>query len=574
MLKSLHVENFALIDKIDIEFGSGLNIITGETGAGKSILIDALGSALGEKIPADALRKGTRKAITECLFSIGHLQHVLDFMEQNSIDNPDNALILRKESSETGRNRAFVNDTPFPNATLEQLGEFLVDLHGQHEHQALLKVKYHIQYLDDFGGYSSLLQKFSEEFHKFIHLREELHHLLDQEKQSREKRDLYQFQLKEINQIDPVPGEEEELIQEEKLLGNSEKRYQLSAAAANELYEAETSVYDRLSRILEMVEELAAIDPELAPIRHDCESAQVATQEIGKFLQSYSQSIEINPDRLNEIRERLGSFSLLKRKYQRSIEEIVQYKQQIEQELHLIENLDEVITQKNAEIEQQREILSHLCLELSEKRTQTAKKLESVVQAHLAELGMKNARFKVSVTQTRDEKGAAEINGVRMRTTERGVDHVEFFMAANPGEDLKPLIRVASGGEISRIMLALKSSLAIADRIPVLIFDEIDIGISGRIAQSVGLALKKLAQTHQIICITHLPQIASMADNHFVVEKTSTNETTTTGIRKLSADEHIYEIAKLLGGETVSEAHINSARELIEEAHRLATETH
>ncbi|NOZ60526.1 MAG: DNA repair protein RecN [Calditrichaeota bacterium] len=573
MLKSLHVENFALIDKIDVEFSAGLNIITGETGAGKSILIDALGSTLGEKIPADALRRGTNKAITESLFEIGHLRHVVEFMRQTEIDNLDNALILRKESSQSGRNRAFVNDTPFPNAMLEQLGEFLVDLHGQHEHQALLKVKYHIQYLDDFGGYSDLLIETGQEYRKYTLLVEELHNLHKKEKQSREKRDLYQFQLQEIQEIDPQPGEEKELIQEEKLLGNSEKRYQLSAAAANELYDAEESIYDRLSRTLEMVEELAAIDSELGPIRHDCESAQVATQEIGKFLQSYSQNIEIDPERLEQIRDRLGQFSALKRKYQRTIDEIIQYKQQLEQELHLIENLEEAISRKQEEIQRQREILTKLCLQLSEKRKQAAQKLEAEVQAHLSQLSMKNARFQVSVTQIPDEKGAVEVNSGRVRANERGIDQVEFFMAANPGEDLKPLIRVASGGEISRIMLALKSSLASADRIPTLIFDEIDIGISGRIAQAVGLSLKKLAQTHQIICITHLPQIASMADHHFVVEKTSANETTTTQIRKLSASEHVYEIAKLLGGETVSEAHINSARELIAEAQRLATDT-
>ncbi len=573
MLKNLHVENFALIDKIDVEFGSGLNIITGETGAGKSILIDALGSTLGEKISADAIRKGTTKAVSECIFEIGNLENVIQFLKENDIDNFDNELILRKESSYSGRNRAFINDSPYPNATLEQLGEFLVDLHGQHEHQALLKVKYHIQYLDDFGDYSDLLSQTAAEYHKFMNLLAELRELEKKEVESRQKRDLYQFQLKEIQQVNPSPGEEEELIQEEKLLGNSEKRFQLSTTAAMELYESEESIYDRLSRVLEMLEELAEIDAELSPIRQDCESAQVAIQEVAKFLQSYSQNIEIDPEHLNEIRERLGLFSSLKRKYHRTIEEIIEYKNNIEQELHLIENLDEAIAAKKEELEKQRKVLSELCIQLTEKRKQTAQILEKEVLSHLAQLGMKNARFKVSITQQFDENGVVELDGKRAHVSERGIDQVEFFMAANPGEDLKPLIRVASGGEISRIMLALKTSLAKADRIPVLIFDEIDIGISGRIAQAVGLSLKKLARTHQIICITHLPQIASMADNHFVVEKTSSENTTTTRIRKLSADEHIYEIAKLLGGEKITQAHIQSARELVAEAERLATET-
>jgi len=294
----------------------------------------------------------------------------------------------------------------------------------------------------------------------------------------------------------------------------------------------------------------------------------VAIEEVAKFLQSYFNSIEFSPERLEEIRQRLGQFSLLKRKYHRSIDEIIDYQAQLEQELHDIENLDSLIAEKLQEIERQRQKLSQLCVELSEKRKASAKLLEKLVLERLSQLGMKNARFKVAIQWLEDERGAVVVHNTHYKTTEKGIDQVEFYISANPGEDLKPLAKVASGGEISRIMLALKSSLAQVDRIPVLIFDEIDIGISGRIAQAVGRALRQLSETHQVICITHLPQIASMADHHFVVEKISDQTSTRTRIRKLSSKERIYEIAKLIGGESVTEAHLRAAQELIEEARK------
>jgi len=566
MLKNLHVENFALLDNIDVQFEPGLNIITGETGAGKSILIDALGSAIGEKISVDSLRRGASKTVSECIFQTNSLPELTNYLQENEIENFDNSIILRKESSETGRNRAFINDTPATNATLLDIGNLLVDLHGQHEHQSLLNVKYHIKYLDDFGGYSRLLFDVEQNYNLYLKLEDELKELQHRERVLSEKRELYQFQIKEINEINPSFGEEEELIQEDKILGNSEKIFQLSSELTANLYDNENSIYDNLSQSLIKLEELSQIDKTLENIRQDCEAAQVAVQEIAKFMQSYCQGIEINPERLAEVRERLGQFSSLKRKYNRTINEIITYKHEIEKELQLIDDLDSAIAEKKSLLQQQVKTLSGFCFSLSQKRHEAADELEKSVLTQLSQLGMKNAKFKIQIEAKPDQAGIVEQDSIHYKTWNHGIDQVEFFIAANPGDNLKPLARVASGGEISRIMLALKSSLAKIDKIPVLIFDEIDNGISGRIAQAVGLSLKRLSKTHQIICITHLPQIASMGDFHFVVEKISEEKSTRTIIRKIDSEEKAFEIAKLLGGESVTQAQINSARELIEEA--------
>ncbi|MCU0644418.1 MAG: DNA repair protein RecN [bacterium] len=568
MLRNLHVENFALIDKIDVQFEPGLNIITGETGAGKSILIDALGSTIGEKIASDSLRKGATRAIAEGIFQINANLELKNHLRQYEIEDLSDTIILRKEISDNLRNRAFVNDSPVPNSLLIDVGNLLVDLHGQHEHQSLLNVNYHIQYLDDFGGYDQLLSSVAENYTTYLRLLDDLKLLKARERTLAEKRDLYRFQVEEIKSINPYAGEEEDLLQEEKILQNSEKLFQLTTELFNDFYDAEGSVYDRISDGLKKLDELAAVDDRFNNLKADCDAARVAIEEVAKFVQGYFSNIEFNPDRLEQIRVRLGQFALLKKKYHRSMDEIIVYREQIEQELQDIESIDATISAKQQEIDAQQTGLSQACQLLSEQRKQVAVQLEKQVLEKLGQLGMKNAKFKIQVEWLADENGAVMLGNSRYKTSEQGLDQVEFYIAANPGEDLKPLARVASGGEISRIMLALKSSLAQVDKIPVLIFDEIDMGISGRIAQAVGLALKRLSRTHQIICITHLPQIASMGEHHFVVEKISDQASTRTQIRKLTTDERAFEIAKLLGGESVTDTHVRAALELIEEANR------
>lgn len=566
MLKNLHVENFALIDKIDVQFEPGLNIITGETGAGKSILIDALGSTIGEKIDGDSLRKGATRAVAEGIFQLNPSDVLKQQLRRYDVADSGETIILRKEISDSLRNRAFVNDSPVPNSLLIDIGNLLVDLHGQHEHQSLLNVNYHIEYLDDFGDYGQLLASVKENYAAYLHVLDDIKNLKDRERALAEKRDLYRFQVEEIKGIDPYEGEEQELLQEEKILQNSEKLFQLATDLLNDFYDAENSVYDRIAEGLNKLDELAAIDDRFTRLKPDCDAARVAIEESAKFLQSYFSNLEFNPERLEEIRVRLGQFALLKKKYHRSMDEIIAYRTQIERELKDMASIDAIISARQQEVDARQIQLSQLCQTLSDQRKRAAVQLEKQVLDELSQLGMKNAKFKVHIDWLADETGAVMLGKSRYRTSERGIDQVEFYISANPGEDLKPLVRVASGGEISRIMLALKSSLAQVDKIPVLIFDEIDMGISGRIAQAVGRALKRLSKTHQVICITHLPQIASMGEHHFVVEKISDPTSSRTQIRKLTSDERAYEIARLLGGESVTDTHVQAALELMAEA--------
>lgn len=570
MLKTLQVEKFALLDHIDVSFYEGLNIITGETGAGKSILIGALGSTLGEKVDGDVLRKGSQKAVIEGGFSYGSMEQIDEILRSNDIDVlPDRTIILRKEVHQSGRNRAFVNDTPVPVTVLTAIGDLLVDLHGQHDHQALLNQRYHVQYLDDYGAYSDLSQEVKESYHILNKYITDLHDLKQKEDLLREKRELFQFQLQEINAIDPQPGEEDELIQDERILKNSEKLFESTTVLYDKLYGSDGSAFEVISEACDILKELTQIDNKFADFIADISTSRITIEELAKFLQSYNSSVEFNPVRLEEVRERLIQFSRLKKKFGASIQDVLAHRDEIMRELTRIENLDSELDQLSGKISEQRARFSMLCDRLSQRRKTAALDLERVITEVLHELGIPAARFKVQIDAVQSDDGLVELGGKHFTANHSGMDQVEFLISTNAGEDLKPLVKVASGGEISRVMLSIKSALAQADRVPILIFDEIDNGVSGRIAQSVGRRLRKLAKTHQIICITHLPQIASMADHHFVVEKFTENNQSYTRIRKLLPQEQAYEVAKLMGGEVISETQLKSAGELIEEAHQI-----
>lgn len=566
MLKSLLIKNYALIEEISVEFSSGLTIITGETGAGKSIVIDAFGLLLGERASSEMIRAGAEKAVVEGVFSIKNNRRIAEILRANESDVTDE-LLVRREVTAKGQSRCFVNDSPVSVSLLKEIGDALVDLHGQHEHQSLLRPETHIDFLDAFGGYEKELATYQQSYRKLAELMSKKRELQEQEEQLKAKKSLYEFQIKEIDAVNPQAGEEEQLEAEEKILGSSEKLTELTNGVYSLLYDSENSARDVISKARKMLEQLAEIDAQFNTTVEEAKSAEVIVDELSKFIQQYSSKIEFNPLRLEEIRERLGALSILKKKYGGSLEALIAYRQNIGNEFKVAENFEIEISKLEKEIDFLRNECGAKAHTLTQRRKEAAKKLEKEILSSLTELGIQKGKFVITIEQNKlNGSGnalAVRIGDLLFEATPKGVDRVEFFISTNVGEDVKPLVKVASGGEVSRIMLALKSALAQSDKTPLLIFDEIDTGVSGRIGQAVGLSLKKLSTHHQVIAITHLPQIAGLADTHFAVEKIETNKKTTTTLRLLNDDERIKEVAKLLSGENVTEAGLKSAKELM-----------
>ncbi len=580
MLKSLIIRNYALIESVEIEFENGLNILTGETGAGKSIIIDALSLILGDRASSDVVRKGSNKTIVEGFFGMAENDKIKTLLKQNKIELQDD-LILRREVSVKGQSRCFVNDSPVPLTVLKEIGDYLVDLHGQHEHQSLLRSETHISLLDEFGSLDKLVDEYRESYDRLSLLFMEFRSLSLKEKELKEKRDLYEFQIKEIDAVDPHAGEEINLENELRILENSEKLFEATSQLYHSLYEGEPalqnqeniggqSVYDLLLKARNQLEDLAEIDNAFEDIKNECASAAAIVGELTKFIQSYNSKIEFNPDQLEQIRERLGQITLLKKKYGGSLDVVIEHRKKIGKEFVMAENFESEIRKLSEYIDLERKVCSDAAQRLSTKRRELVGKISKSVCTELIKLGIANVQFDVKIENRTLGKIDSKVNSAYVKlgrdfydATQNGIDFIEFFLSTNIGEDLKPLAKVASGGEISRIMLALKTILAKADRLPLLVFDEIDVGISGRIAQAVGKSMKSLSQFHQVIAITHLPQIAGFADCHFAVEKSETRQRTSSTIRKLNEEERIQEIARLLSGEEVTEASLNGARELI-----------
>lgn len=566
MLRTLSIKNYALLADEEIEFGDNLNILTGETGAGKTIIVNALGTILGDRVSSTIVREGAPKAIIEGTFQIEENGQLINFLKKNDLALDQEQMILRREISDNNRSRAFVNDTPVQLSILQEIGDLAVDLHGQHDHQSLLKIKNHLIFLDEFGSLELEVKEVGESYQKLQSVIAELTELENKQGLLKEKKEHYTFQINEINKIDPSPDEEEELFKEEKITQNRERLFNSTNEFYRILYEGEKSVLEQLGRVSNGLRELQEIDQEFQAAQFDCESAKLTVEEISQFLRSYKSNIDFNPQRAEELQNRIATLAGLKKRFGGSLQEAVNAREKMQAELESLENLDSQIASLKKTIESERETFSKLCFGLSQKRKNFARQLDQLVPEVLSYLGMPSVRFKVTLKYQDDPLGVINIQGQDYHATSAGMDFVEFFISTNKGEELRPLAKVASGGEISRIMLALKSLLAKNGRIPVLVFDEIDSGVSGRIAQSVGRKLKELSEFHQVICITHLPQIASMGERHLLVEKVERMGRVETNIRKLTSEERTEAIAKLLAGEKISETHLNSARELLHDA--------
>ena len=565
MLVSLLVKDYALIENIGVEFQKGLNIITGETGAGKSILIDAMGLMLGDRASTQVVRKGANKSVVEGVFSVGENPKVEKILKDNDIDHYQE-LIVRREISLKGSNRCFLNDTPTSLSLLKDIGNLLVDLHGQHEHQSLLRSSTHIDYLDEVAEIEPLLLEYKGYHQQLSEIAKELYLLMNKEKSLKDERDAFEFQIKEIDAVAPQVGEQETIKEELNLLEHSEKLLYLTNKIYSLAFEDEYSTHDNLVSIQKSLTELSDIDKSFLDKAAEAESAIAIINDISDFVRSYRERVDNDPDKLNLLRERLGALNLLKKRYGGTLEKVIEHRVNIGNEFEIANNYNERIVELEKQLEEVRNQSGEIAKKISNERKVVAEKIRKEVIETLEELGIPDSDFQVNIKNIKANDSAANfifVDGEKYKFNSKGFDEIEFLISTNPGEDLKPLSKVASGGEVSRIMLSLKTILANNDKLPLLIFDEIDTGVSGRIAQKVGNALKSLSKYHQIIAITHLPQIAGLAEQHFAVEKKSIGTRVVSSIRPLEDEEKVNEVAKLISGEDVTDASIESAKELM-----------
>ncbi len=566
MLRSLYIRDYALIESLEVTFSEGLNIITGETGAGKSILIGALKMILGERANTEVVRTGAQKAVIEGVFEHAGEQNLAGLLDRYQVPEGD-VLILRREIS-AGQSRAFINDSPATASALREIAAELIDLHGQHEHQSLLRVDSHVDMLDAFGQLSAERSAYAATYREVTAAVAERDDLLRRERELREKKELVEFQIGEIDEVGPREGEEEELDAERRVLENAERLHDATAALYALLYDGERTAYDLVTEAAKELASLAEIDATLEGTHQELKTAAISVQEAAQFLQDYGHNIDFNPERLEEIRDRLGRLHYLKMKYGGTIAAVLARREEIGEIYAMAVDFKGLLKEKEAHILEAKRKLSAQADVLTAKRKAASKELEKAIVAELEQLGMPNAAFSVNRRATPDPDGWITVSedGCKeecVTAHSHGAEEIEFYISANLGEELRPLAMVASGGEISRIMLALKTILARNEHLPILVFDEIDAGISGKTAQQVGRALRALADSHQIIAITHLPQIAARGHNHFLVHKSESDGRTLTRISELDAREREYEIASLLSGEKVSDASLLSARELI-----------
>ncbi|MXZ75649.1 MAG: DNA repair protein RecN [Gemmatimonadetes bacterium] len=563
MLANLRVKNYALLDEVDIEFTPGLNVLTGETGSGKSILIGALGLILGGRAASDTIRNGARSVVVEGLFEGERDPQLRDLLTEIGVDPEEDGLIIRREVSRDGRNRCTINGSLVTVSVLRRLGGLLVDLHGQHDHQTLLNPRTHRDFLDGFEDVRTPKQRVAEAYRRFTEKSGALQKLEEELAATREREELYRFQLDELDQADLSPGEDEELERERTVLEHAEQLIRVASEASEAISEGEEAFVDGLVRVIRALEEAERIDPSLGEALESVRTARYQLDDCTDFLRRYRDRVEYDPARLEEALDRLDLIGRLKRKYGSTIEEVAAHRERIAGELGRMDTADERRSGLREEVEAARQELAECAKALSDRRKQVARKLEGRVVAELAELGMGKTGFQVGIAWQESDDGPLRIDGRRYRVDAHGLDQIEFLISPNAGEVLKPLASIASGGEISRIMLALKVILAESDRMPTLIFDELDIGIGGRIAESVGHRLKLLSQDHQVLCITHLHQVACWGRTHFTVHKQSARGRSITLVDHLDEDGRVREIARMLAGETVDAMALSHAREML-----------
>ncbi len=553
MLVLLKISNVALIDEVEVEFSEGLNLLTGETGSGKSIIVDSLGALIGERVSSDIIKDGKESAQVEGLFVVNLDEKLKQLLGEGGfeIKGQKTELIIRREIYRSGRTRNFVNNQLVTQSFLRKLGNLLADIHGQGDQASLFDPENHLEILDEYADLRPSRNKIERIFAEMSAVSRELEEIRKSEAQKLQMLDILRFQIEEIKRANLNPDEEENLLEERKRLLNVEKLSELSETSYGLLYENEEAVVTNLEKVVRQVEELSEYDSNFKNYLEDLHSTVAMLEDLASSIRTFKASLDFSSERLEEIESKLSEISRLKRKYGGSIKAILKYLEEAEAQLMKIENMEirqeDLVKQLNRLRNEYLDLDNHL----HNYREKAARKFEEEVEANLKKVALEKARFKVIIEMNKEA------------LTAKGFDKVEFYFSANVGESLKPLVKVASGGEASRLMLILKTTAKFSENPKTIVFDEIDIGVGGRVAEAVGLKLRELSSHHQVLCVTHQPQIVSLADHHFLVEKKIENDKTKITVRKLDEVGRIAEIARMLAGEKITETAEEYAKELL-----------
>jgi len=552
----LRIKNLAIIDELDITFSRGFNVLTGETGAGKSIILNAVHLLLGDKATEELIRSSEEEASIEALFDIsgnkGVQGKIREKIPKAAESGEDDALLIRRLISRSGRGRTFINGNLATLGMLSEIGEELLTIYGQHEHQTLQQVETHIDILDEFGSLLELRAVLQNRFDEFNSVSEAVRRIREEREKRLKDRELMAFQSREIETSGIQPGEEETLREEKRILTHAKKLAEFANLSEEVLYGEEGSIIGRIQTILRQGRDSVEIDPSLGPLLKGLESALIQLEESALALRDYSKRVEFNPVRVEEIENRLAEIDGLKRKYGSSVREILLFKEKVDEALRSMTSDEERLTQLEQALDPLRQEVNTLAERLSAERKKIALDLKKSVEKELSSLGMKRTTLDVHFSPN--------------PLSSKGTDRVEFLLSPNVGEEPKPLARIASGGELSRIMLAMKRILARVGGRQVLVFDEVDSGIGGAVAEVVGRKLRDLSRQHQVVCVTHLPQIASFADTHHSVRKEVKGGRTVTQVDRLEKAAVVDEIARMMGGVTVTEKTRAHAKEMIDNA--------
>ncbi len=564
MLTRLAISNLATIHSLTVDFQEGFTVLTGETGAGKSILIDAIHFVLGAKATKDQIRGGAEQTMVEAVFDFDGLPEIRSELERLQVPL-EGELVVRRTLQSNGRSRAVVNDCTVSQANLENLGSYLVNIHGQHDNQQLLNPDKHVDFLDAYGELTTLRNQVEQSHKEYTALLRERRELSEQAEQKETRMTELTLQIEELKAAHLVPGEEEELRRNLSVLANADKLASLIGAIQEILYEGDEAILARLAGIAPSLAQAAAIDPSLAPLKEQFTPVQLQLEDVYRGLISYGAKLEADPNRLEQINGRLAEIERIKRRYGGSVEEALALLDVSEEELANLDLAEGRLEEINSKIKEVAKRLHGQAQQLSTLRKKAAEQFDRLILEQLRALGMEKAEFQTRVEPLKNKDGSFPMY------SPIGMDRVEFLLSANPGQAPKPFSRIASGGELSRTMLALKTILANSDPTGTLIFDEVDTGVSGALAEMVGAKLRGLQSTHQVLCVTHLPQIAALGSNHLRVTKDVEGGETFTQVRILAEGEKVEEIARLLSGIDISNHSLASAEEMLNRGRETAS---